>query len=133
MKKSIKDLGDKVTEDEKKEFEKMKQGVIIINTSSVELIDIESLYKNLITGKVKGAGLDILDSDFLRGKPKELGGETMSTKNNSKTTSKLLQMSNVIITPHIAYNTHEYIEYVLETTMNSIKDNLKGLNTNRVC
>lgn len=115
------------------EFRRMKKGVYIINTSSVELLNLESLYNNLILGKVAGAGLDILESDYKMGKAKEIGGETMSTKQNHKITEKLLEMSNVLITPHLAYNTKEYIDYVLEYTFNNIRDNIKGDYTNRVC
>lgn len=115
------------------EFKRMKKGVYIINTSSVELLNLESLYNNLISGKVAGAGLDILESDYKMGKAKEIGGETMSTKQNHKITEKLLEMPNVLITPHLAYNTKEYIDYVLEYTFNNIRDNIKGDYTNRVC
>lgn len=115
------------------EFYKMKNGVYIVNTSSVELLDLEALYNNLISGKIAGAGLDILESDYKIGKTKELGGETMSTKKNHKITEKLLGMPNVLITPHLAYNTKEYINYVLEYTFNNIRDNIKGNYTNRVC
>lgn len=118
----------------KDEIKKMKDGVYIINTSSVELINLEALYDNLLSGKVRGAGLDILESDYIKGKNSpELGGETMCTKENYKITEKLLNMSNVLITPHLAYNTKEYIDYVLEYTFNNIRDNIKGIYTNRVC
>ncbi len=119
------------------EFKKMKDGVYLVNTSSVELIDLKALYKNLLSNKVSGAGLDILESDFIKGKTNifmpDLGGETMSTKQNYKITEKLLDMQNVLITPHLAYNTNEYIEYVLESTFNNIRNNIKGIYSNRVC
>lgn len=115
------------------EFKKMKNGVHIVNTSCVELINLEALYKYLESGKVKGAGLDILENDYCSKKTKEPGNETMSTKNNFSITRKLMRMPNVIITPHLAYNTNEYVDYVLETTMNNIKDYLKGMYTNRIC
>jgi len=115
------------------EFSKMKNGVYIINTSSVELIDLTALYNNLLSGKVRGAGLDILESDYVKGSTREIGGETMSTKKNYKITEKLLDMPNVLITPRLAYNTKEYINYVLESTFNNIRDNIKGNYKNRVC
>ena len=115
------------------EFNKMKNGVYIINTSSVELINLESLYKNLKSSKVAGAGLDILESDYIKGGASDIGGETMSTKQNYKITEKLLDMPNVLITPHLAYNTKEYAEFVLEKTFNNIRDNIKGNYTNRIC
>ena len=115
------------------EFEKMKSGVYVVNTSSVELINLDALYQNLLAGKVSGAALDILESDYEKGKIKELGNETMCTKQNYKITEKLLDMPNVLITPHLAYNTKEYIDYVLEKTFNNIRDNTKGCYSNRVC
>ena len=115
------------------EFKKMKNGVYIVNTSSVELLNLESLYNNLLTGKVNGAGLDILESDYIKSKTKDIGGETMSTQQNYKITEKLLDMSNVLITPHLAYNTKEYVYQVLETLFNNIRDNIKGNYINRIC
>ena len=115
------------------ELSRMKKGVYIINTSSVELIDLNALYLHLINGKVKGAGLDTLESDYAEGTVKESGNETMNTRNNYKITKKLLKLPNVIITPHVAYNTSDSIDYVLETTINNIRDAQKGMYTNRVC
>ena len=115
------------------EFKKMKHGVYLINTSSVELLNLEALYNNLLSGKIKGAGLDILESDYIKGWSIEIGGETMSTKQNYKITEKLLEMTNVLITPHLAYNTKEYIDFVLKTTFNNIRDNIKGIYSNRIC
>ena len=116
------------------EFEKMKEGVIIVNTSCVDLMDIHALYKYLLSGKVKGAGLDILDSDFMKkSESKKIGNETLSSWENEKFSAKLLEMPNVIITPHISYNTVDTIDYVLDSIMNSIRDTIKGLSTNRIC
>ena len=118
----------------REEFQKMKRGVLLINTSCVELINIEALYENLLTGKVSGAGLDILDSDFGMNKSlRNIGNETMSSPQNYKITAKLLELPNVIITPHISYNTVDTINFVLETTFNNIRDLQKGMNTNRIC
>ena len=118
----------------KDEIDKMKQGVYIVNTSSVELLNLEALYNNLKNGKISGAGLDILESDYKKGKiSTPFGGETMSTYQNYKITEKLLEMPNVLITPRLAYNTKEYINYVLEIIFNNIRDNIKGNYTNRVC
>jgi len=116
------------------ELSKMKDGVIIINTSCVDLIDIHALYRHIKTGKVKAAGLDILDSDFMKKtESRKIGNKTMSSKENKKISSKLIGMPNVIVTPHLAYNTIDSIDYILDITMNSIKDCIKGFNTNRIC
>ena len=115
------------------EFSKMKEGTYIINTSCLELIDINALYKNLKSGKIKGASLDILDFGYKKVKAKKLENETLNSPQNSKITEKLIEMPNVIITPHIAFNTSDSIDYILNTTINNIRDYYKGMQTNRVC
>ena len=116
------------------EFEKMKDGVYVINTARGELIDIKALYKNLINGKVKGAGLDVLECEFLLTHPAEFGSVTSSScVETTLITQKLFNMPNVIITPHIAYNTNESVNFILEVTFNNLRDYFKGMNNNRLC
>ncbi len=121
----------------KEEFESMKEGVYIINTARGELIDTKVLYDNLVKGKVKGAALDVLECEFLNNYKGEISGiiEKSETNcvENALITQKLFKMENVILTPHIAYNTTETVSSILNTTFNSIRDFLKGENTNRVC
>ena len=117
-------------------FNKMKDGVYIINTARGELVDVVALYENLINGKIKGAALDVLECENVT-----FGGDILpdiKTSNskcltNALVTEKLMGCKNVILTPHIAYNTKEAVETLLETSFNSIKDYAKGMNTNRVC
>lgn len=118
------------------EFQKMKDGVYIINTARGELIDILTLYENLVSGKVKGVALDVLECEELT-----FGATDISNVNEIEsrcTTSalisqKLLAMENVIITPHIAYNTKESIDTLLRTTFNNVRDYMKGNHSNKIC
>lgn len=120
----------------KNEFEKMKEGVYFVNTARGELVDIKALYDNLIRGKIKGAALDVLECEFISTHKGELSEIIESSETNcvetALITQKLFKMENVILTPHIAYNTKESIDYILNETFNNIRDNLKGMNTNRV-
>ena len=120
-----------------KEFDKMKDGVYFINTARGELLDIKALYDNLKKGKVKAAALDVMECEYLSTHPGELGHAIKSSDAHcveaALVTQKLFNMENVIITPHIAYNTHDSVNYLLEKTFNNIRDYLKGMNTNRVC
>ena len=120
-----------------KEFEQMKDGVYFVNTARGELLDIKALYDNLISGKVKAAALDVLECEFLSTHPGALTNVINDSDSHcvetALVTQKLFKMDNVIITPHIAYNTHETVNYLLEKTFNNIRDYLKGVNTNRVC
>lgn len=119
------------------EFNKMKDGVYIVNTARGALIDIRSLYDNLIKGKVKGAALDVMECEFLSTHPGEITDAIKDSKSDcveiALVTQKLFNLDNVIMTPHIGYNTHCSINYLLEQTFNNIRDYLKGIYSNRVC
>jgi len=71
-----------------KEFKLMKKGVKIINAARGGIINESSLLKNLKNGKVSSAALDV----FVEGKP--FG-------------SPLLNMTNVIVSPHLGASTKE--------------------------
>ena len=119
------------------EFNKMKDGVYIVNTARGELLDIKALYDNLIKGKVAGAALDVLECEFISTYKGEIASVIEDAEQHcietALITQKLFNMDNVIITPHIAYNTREAVNYILDETFNLIRDYLKGENTNRVC
>ena len=71
-----------------KEFNKMKDGVMIIDCSRGGVVDQEALYNALVSGKVKAAAIDVFEEE----PPKN---------------SKLLTLKNVIATPHIGAQTEE--------------------------
>ena len=71
-----------------KEFNMMKDGVMLIDCSRGGVVDQEALYEALVSGKVKGAALDVFEEE----PPKN---------------SKLLTLNNVIATPHIGAQTNE--------------------------
>ena len=71
-----------------KEFNMMKDGVMLIDCSRGGVVDQEALYIALLSGKVKAAALDVFEEE----PPKN---------------SKLLKLKNVIATPHIGAQTQE--------------------------
>lgn len=104
-------------------FEKMKASSVLINTARGELIDTQALYNAITKGKIAGAGLDVLeseeaisDTDYLV----DIGRLNNCALQQTILNTRLQQLDNVIITPHIAYNTHEAIHRILETTMTNI-------------
>lgn len=105
-------------------FEKMKNTAILINTGRGELIDTAALFNALVSNKIAGAGLDVLeneqtmtDFDYMIG----LNRLDKLTLEQTVINSKMFQLDNVILTPHIAYNTKEAIERILKTTMSNIE------------
>lgn len=116
-------------------FNKMKKGVIIINTARGDLIDTQALYAALRQGIVGGAGLDVLENeDFL------LHDEFVTSPRvndsdfllDSAMNLKLLQFKNVIATPHIAFNSIDAINRINTTTFDNIKSFLNGVIINNV-
>ncbi len=106
-------------------FNKMKQGVVIINTARGDLIDTTALYQNLLNGKVGGAGLDVLEfenffitDDAYTKNPSDFHKNEMFS---SLINMKIMQLENVIITPHIAFNSIDAIHRILDITTNNLK------------
>lgn len=95
----------------KEAFEKMKDNVILINAARGGLIDTEDLIDALNSGKVGGAGLDTLAE------------EPMKDIENP-----LIGMRNVILTPHIAYNSAEANQELFASVAQTAVDVLNGKN-----
>lgn len=117
-------------------FSKMKRGVVLINTARGEIINTEALYRALKTGIVRGAGLDVLECEDILAMKDELLSrvDCINPECLSKTliNQKFLELNNVIVTPHVAFDTQEAIERILTTTFKNINSFIKGEVINRV-
>lgn len=105
-------------------FNKMKSNAILINTGRGELIDTSALFNALVNKKILGAGLDVLENEQTITDVDYMIGINRLDKSILKQTiinSRLFQLDNVILTPHIAYNTEEAIQRILSTTMDNIQ------------
>ncbi len=99
----------------KKEFEKMKDNVIIINTARGELIDTNSLIDFVKTKKILGAGLDVIENE----------GDLFFKKNKKANTKKEIKdlinlYPRVIITPHISSSTESAVYDSMKITINNL-------------
>lgn len=104
-------------------FRKMKHSAIIVNTARGEHIDTGALYNALNRKEIAGAGLDVLESEETISDPDYLVDINRLNECALKQTllnTRLQQFPNVVITPHIAYNTKEAIQRILETAMSNI-------------
>lgn len=72
------------------EFNKMKDGVVLINCARGGVVDEKSLLEALNSGKVAAAGIDVFDDEPITESQKEL-----------------VNHSNVSVTPHIGASTNE--------------------------
>jgi len=119
-----------------KAFSQMKDEVIIINTARGEIMDTNALYNALKSGKVAGAGLDVLECEEIIANEELFLSKIDCVKKEclEKTliNHKLIDMPNVIITPHIAFDTAEAVYRILQTAIDNINGYLQGNIINRV-
>ena len=119
-----------------KEFDMMENEVFIINSSRGEMIDNMALYEALKSGKVKGAALDVLECENLNMYPDDFSSIVKDSNcdclGNAIINQKFLTLPNVIVTPHIAYNTYHSINTILNDTFNNIKACYSGRCINRI-
>ena len=93
---------------------KMKNGVLILNTSRGPLIDSAALTDALRSGKVGGAGVDVL-----RQEPPEEN-------------EPLLTAPNCYITPHLAWASTEARARLIDITVENLRQFMNGTPVNRV-
>lgn len=97
-------------------IDKMKKGVVIINTSRGKLINSNDLIEELGKEKIGGLGLDVFDEE------EEFFLNDMSNSYYRNTElSVLLSMPNVVITSHQAFFTKEALNQIGKISMDNIK------------
>jgi D-3-phosphoglycerate dehydrogenase / 2-oxoglutarate reductase len=87
----------------KQDLARMKPSALIVNTSRAPLIESGALVTALKAGRPGMAAVDVYEEEPLR-----------------DTQNPLLQMSNVVCTPHIGYVTHEEWELQFADVFNQI-------------
>ena len=121
----------------KENVSKMKKGVYLINTARGELVDTDALIWGLKEGIIAGAGLDVLEGEReLKEEIEILASEEKSGRvNDYKTLLEdrvLIEMPNVLITPHIAFYSKEAQMEIIKTTVENIKGFVSGASINLV-
>ena len=111
-------------------IEKMKKGVVILNTSRGGLIDAEALLEGIKARKVGAACLDVYEEEadiFFE----DRSGHIL----NDELLSRLISMPNVIVTSHQAFLTEEALNNIAETTINNIRSYFEndGICDNELC
>ena len=102
-------------------IEKMKPGVMIINTGRGQLIHTDELIEGLKDKKIGSAGLDVYEEEgdyFYEDKSDKIIDDD--------TLARLLSFPNVIITSHQAFFTREAMRNIAHTTLQNIRDYEEG-------
>jgi D-lactate dehydrogenase len=129
-------------------------GVILINSARGGLIDSGALIEALDSGQVAGVGLDVLEDErVFHGGATKILGEKIAERVRAAAIpvaretsqqrvaefsklvahSRLLQRPEVVLTPHVAFNSHEAAERLSTLTVDNIKSYLAGRPLTNCC
>lgn len=112
-----------------REFGLMRSHAVLINTARGDVVEVEPLVDALAHGRIAGAGLDVLPQEPVIREEAELYRSIYEERNNLQkllADHVLVNMPNVVVTPHSAFNTREAVERILQTTVNNITAFTKG-------
>lgn len=104
----------------------MSKNTVIVNTARGEIIDTEALYEFLSEKKIRGAALDVLEFEDMISKKAPGANIDMRKLRISLINNKLMNLKNVTVTPHIAYDTREATERICEMTVKNLIEYADG-------
>jgi D-lactate dehydrogenase len=109
-------------------FAKMKKGSVLINTARGEVVDTHALVAALRDGTLWGAGLDVLEEERALTEEAETIARGKAGVDYELLTANhvLIDLPNVIVTPHIAYETAEAMAEISRVTLETITNFLTG-------
>ena len=100
---------------------KLKQGVLLINTSRGGLVDTKALLEGLKTGRIAGAGMDVYENEadyfFQDWSARQIPDADLVS---------LLGNNNVVLTAHQAFFTKEAVDKIVSTTLENLRDYAHG-------
>lgn len=100
------------------EVAKMKDGVVLINTARGGIIDSLALLHGLDSGKIQGAGLDVLEFEqYLTG----LHRHSRETKTYVRASRRLLHHPKVLHSMHLGAHTKEAQSIIHDTTIQNLE------------
>ncbi|AFN74791.1 D-isomer specific 2-hydroxyacid dehydrogenase NAD-binding protein [Melioribacter roseus P3M-2] len=103
-------------------IELVKKGALFINTARSGLIEPRALYYAIDKGIFGGAGLDVFEGEELLKEENQMLTKNVELEKVDAILKRnlLLRRENVILTPHMAFDSQEAIERILETTAENI-------------
>jgi len=102
-------------------IERMKRGVMLVNTSRGGLLDTPAVIEGLKSGKIGSLGLDVYEGEaelFFE----DHSGHTL----HDDVFARLLTFPNVLVTGHQAFLTEEALTQIAETTLASVDQFARG-------
>ena len=118
-----------------KNVRNIKKGCVLINTARGGLVETEALLVGLKEGIFSALGLDVLEEECAIKEEPQLLHETFQKTCDLKTLLEehmLLEMPNVYITPHNAFNSTEALMRILDTTIDNLNSFVEGVPKNTI-
>jgi len=113
-----------------KSLELMASDAYLVNTARGGIVDTQALVRAIKTGQLAGAALDVLEEEgTVKDELSFLTSEAPAKNPDLKTVLAnhvLIDLPNVIVTPHNAFNTKEALERIMDTTVDNIKNYIAG-------
>lgn len=100
---------------------KMKDGVILVNTSRGALVKTDDLIEGIRMRKFAGVGLDVYEEET-----NNVFEDRSEEILEHSTTARLLSFPNVMITSHQGFFTREALEAIASTTLQNASDYMAG-------
>ena len=89
-------------------FRRMKETSCLVNTARGAIVELDALFQALKSGRIAGAGIDVLEREPI------------------EPDNPLLGLENIIITPHIAWYSEESYRNSMTQGMDEIVRVLNG-------
>ena len=102
-------------------IKKMKDGVILVNTSRGALVKTADLIEGIRMHKFAGVGLDVYEEET-----QNVFEDRSDEILEHSTTARLLSFPNVMITSHQGFFTKEALTAIAETSLQNAMDYLAG-------
>ena len=100
---------------------KMKNGVVLVNTSRGALVKTDDLIEGIRMHKFAGVGLDVYEEES-----NNVFEDRSEEILEHSTTARLLSFPNVVITSHQGFFTREALEAIASTTLQNAVDYMAG-------
>ena len=113
-------------------LKKFKKGSYLINTSRGGVVDAEALIGALKNGPLAGAGLDVVEGEEDFRSDSSINKKDAEEMKNTLAAHELLDMEQVVVTPHIAFNTQEAKKEILDATLENVTSFIAGQVKNSV-
>ena len=113
----------------------VKRGALLINTARGPLVDTDALLWALDTGILGGAGLDVFEGEDMVNREEQLLATPEGAEEQLRAAMRLhllQRRENVVLTPHIAFNSHEAVRRIIDTTIGNIQAFVAGHPMNTV-